>query len=221
MLLAPGGRQAPGKHKGVDRTELADLHYLTHIENLASICEHGILSHDLAAKLPHVDVSNPRMQDLRKDVKVAYAGQERPRKLHSYANLFLDGRNSMLKDLCFTYGHQTLAVVSVSTDVLDLPGVVVSDQNAASKYVHFYAAPGGLDYLSAHYVLAREWGDPMVDQIDYWRRKSRRSAEVLVPERVDPRYLHGAYVSCDDSCTRCEALGLPLTFVVDADLFFQ
>lgn len=205
----------------MDRADVADLHYLTPIENLASICEHGILSHDLAAKLPHIDVSNPRMQDLRKDKEVAYAGQERPRKLHSYANLFLDGRNSMLKDLCFTHGHQKLAVVSVSTDVLDLPAVVISDQNAASKYVHFYAAPAGLEHLSSQYVLAREWGDPTVDQIDYWRRKSRRSAEVLVPDRVDPAYLHGAYMSCDDSCARCDALGLSLVFVVDADLFFQ
>jgi hypothetical protein len=41
-------------------------------------------------------------------------------------------------------------------------------------------------------VLAREWGDENVDQIDYWRRKSRRSAEVLVPDRVDAAYLRRA-----------------------------
>jgi hypothetical protein len=27
--------------------------YLTPIKNLGSICEHGVLSHELAAKLPH------------------------------------------------------------------------------------------------------------------------------------------------------------------------
>jgi hypothetical protein len=205
----------------VDRALLAELHYLTSIENLASICEHGILSHDLAAKLPHVDLSNPHMQDLRKDKVVAYAGQARPRKLHSYANLFLHGRNSMLKDLCFGHGHRTVAVLSVSTEVLDLPGVVIADQNAASKYARFYASPGGLHHLFDQYVFAREWGDPTVDEIDYWRRKSRRSAEVLVPERVDPAYLQGVYVSCDASCERCEALGLPFDFAVDIDLFFQ
>jgi hypothetical protein len=205
----------------VDRALLAELHYLTSIENLASICEHGILCHELAAKLPHVDLSNPRMQDLRKDKVVAYAGQERPRKLHSYANLFLHGRNSMLKDLCYSHGHETVAVLAVSTDVLDLPDVVIADQNAASKYAHFYASPGGLEYLHEQYVFAREWGDATVDQIDYWRRKSRRSAEVLVPDRVDRAYLQGAYVSCAASCERCEALDLPFDFTVDADLFFE
>jgi hypothetical protein len=42
----------------VDRSSLAELHYLTSIHNLASICEHGVLSHDLAAKLSHVDLSS-------------------------------------------------------------------------------------------------------------------------------------------------------------------
>lgn len=204
----------------MDRALLAELHYLTSIENLASICEHGVLSHYLAAKLPHVDLSNPRMQDLRKDKMVAYAGQERSRKLHSYANLFLHGRNSMLKDLCFTHGHRTVAVLAVDAEVLDRPAVI-ADQNAASKYAHFCASPDGLEHLHEHYVLAREWGDPTVDQIDYWRRKSRRSAEVLVPDRVDAGYLCGGYVSCEDSYERCQALDLPFDVSVDADLFFQ
>ncbi len=205
----------------MDRALLAELHYLTSIENLASICAHGILSHELAAKLAHVDLSNPDMQNRRKDKVVAYAGQERPRKLHSYANLFLHGRNSMLKDLCYSHGHQTVAVIAVSTDVLDLPDVVIADQNAASKYARFYASPGGLQYLHEPYAFAREWGDATVDQIDYWRRKSRRSAEVLVPDRVDPVYLQRAYVSCGAASGRCEALNLPFDFTVDADLFFQ
>jgi len=205
----------------VDRALLTELHYLTSIENLASICEHGILSHNLAAKLPHIDLSSQKMQNLRKDKVVAYAGQERARKLHSYANVFLHGRNSMLKDLCFTYGHQTVAVLALDPLVLDRPDVVIADQNAASKYARFYASPAGLDYLHEHYVLAREWGDPTVDQIDYWRRKSRRSAEVLVPDRVDVGCLRGLYVSCEDSYELCQALDLPFDPAVDADLFFQ
>jgi hypothetical protein len=205
----------------VDRGLLAELHYLTPIENLGSICEHGILSHDLAAKLPHADVSNEDIQSTRSNKVVAYAGQHRPRKLHSYANLFLHGRNSMLKELCYRCGHDAIAVVRVSLDVLDLPDVVITDQNAASKYAHFYASPDGLAYLYEGYVLAREWGDPNVDQIDYWRRKSRRSAEVLVPDRVDPAHLQGVYVSCEQAHGRCSALDLPLGSTIDADLFFE
>lgn len=205
----------------MDRSCLAELHYLTSIQNLASICERGVLSHDLAAKLRHVDLSNQQIQDGRKNKEVAYAGQRRRRKLHSYANLFLHGRNSMLKALCHTYGHNEIAVVRVGVEVLDLADVVIADQNAASQYARFYASPTGLQHLSETYVFAREWGDPGVDQIDYWRRKSRRSAEVLVPDRVPALYVQGAYVSCAPSCRRCEALALPVAIAIDADFFFR
>lgn len=127
----------------------------------------------------------------------------------------------MLKDLCYRSGHRTVAVVQIAVDVLELADVVIADQNAASKYARFYASPQGLDYLDEDYVFARGWGDPTVDQIDYWRRKSRRSAEVLVPDRVGTRHLRGAYVSCENSLAQCSAADLPLVVTVDADLFFQ
>lgn len=200
---------------------MVELHYLTSLSNLASICERGVLSHDLAAKLPHVDLSNQQIQDTRKGKKVAYAGQQRSRRLHSYANVFLHGRNSMLKELCFRCGHARIAVVQIGVDVLELADVVIADQNAASKYVRFYASPQGLRYLDEDYVFARDWGDPTVDEIDYWRRKSRRSAEVLIPDRISTRYVRGAYVSCEDARAQCLAAELPLVVTVDADLFFQ
>lgn len=205
----------------MDRALLAELHYLSAIDNLGSICTEGILSHQLATPLPHVDLSDPDMQDRRRDKPVAYAGAERPRKLHTYANVFLHGRNSMLKALCYRFGHETIAVLQVSPDVLDLPGVVIADQNAASGYARFFASPAGLEQLSDQYVLARTWGDETVDQIDYWRRKSRRSAEALVPERIEPAYLRGAYVSCEEARERCQQLALPFDVTVDPDLFFQ
>jgi hypothetical protein len=205
----------------MDRSLLVELHYLTSISNLASICERDVLSHDLAAKLPHVDLSNQRIQDMRKGKTVAYAGQRRQRKLHSYANLFLHGRNSMLKELCYRCGPATVAVVRISVDVLDLPDVVIADQNAASKYARFSSSPQGLAYLDEDEVFARDWGDPTVDQIDYWRRKSHRSAELLVPDQVDPSQVLGAYVSCEDSRAQCLVAELPLAITTDADLFFR
>jgi hypothetical protein len=50
--------------------------------------------------------------------------------------------------------------------------------------------------------------------------KSRRSAEVLVPDRVPPQSLWGAYVSCEAARRRCLSLRLALGFSVDSDLFF-
>nr|VFJ98995.1 MAG: protein of unknown function (DUF4433) [Candidatus Kentron sp. LFY] len=57
-------------------------------------------------------------------------------RLHQYANLYFDARNPMMyKRLAQV---EVLCVLCVSTDVLNLPGVVITDQNAASDYVRFY-----------------------------------------------------------------------------------
>lgn len=205
----------------MDRAAISELHYLASLNNVASILRLGILSHRLVRDELHTDISDPTMQNLRQNKPVAYAGQDRPRLLHSYANLFVHGRNSMLKAVCHRYGHPAIAVLQVSTDVLDLPGVVIADQNAASSYARFYSSPDGLRQLSEDYVLARSWGDPEVDRIDYWRRKSQRSAEVLVPDRVDPGCIQGVYVSCQEASDGCATLGLPIAPTIDADLFFQ
>jgi len=200
---------------------VAELHYLTSIENLRSIHVHGVLSHDLAAKVPHVDVSNQQVQDARRNKRVAFAEHATPRRLHSYANLFLHGRNSMLRELCHRCGHESIAVLRIGAEALDLPDVVIADQNAASKYARFYASPGGLAHLDERYVFARDWGDPAVDEIDYWRRKSRRSAEALIPDRVEPELIRGAYVSCNRSRSACRKLHPPLAIDVFPDLFFR
>ena len=93
--------------------------------------------------------------------------------------------------------HQTLTVLRVSPAVLDLPGVVVSDGNAASGYTRFASASGGLSIVNRERVFAENWTDP--DIIEQWRRSSAKCAEVLVPDRVGPEFLRGAYVSCPES----------------------
>lgn len=204
----------------MERAKLDELHYITALANLQSIAERGILCHSLASRHPHVDLSSEDVQKLRQGKQVAFAGQAKPRKLHSYVNVFLHARNSMLKAVCHDHGHLSVVVLRVSSDSLDLPGAVIADQNAASRYARFWASPGGLLHLEEDQVFARTWGDQTVDQIDYWRRKSRRSAELLVPERIAPELVEGIYVSCAESSERCESLGLSVPIVLDEDLFF-
>jgi len=51
---------------------------------------------------------------------------------------------------------EALCVLSVSTDVLNLPDVVISDQNAASDYVRFYP-PNDLSVLDFNQIYADDW----------------------------------------------------------------
>jgi hypothetical protein len=97
--------------------------------------------------------------------------------------------------------------------------VVVTDANASSPYVRFAAAPNGLRIVDRELTFAEYWTDS--DRIQYYRKKSAKCAEILVPECVEPRFFIGAYVSCDESKTRWDAMGVSLSAVIDRHLFFR
>ena len=205
----------------MDRSRLTELHYLTAPENLASIAERGLLCHRLAQHVPHVDLSSATIQDLRRGKEVAYAGLEKARKLHSYVNLFLHARNSMLKDVCHKHGHASVVVLSVSSAALDLPGAVLADQNAGEQVRPVPLVPGRAGSSRRGRGVSRDRGAMRwFDQIDYWRRKSHRSAELLIPDRVPAELIQGVYTSCTETSEQCESLGVLAPVSTDKDLFF-
>lgn len=197
----------------MNRADLSELHYITPIANLTSILKHGILSNRRAAKLHHESVAKPEVQDIRAKVKVPGG-----RALHEYANLYICARNPMLykrQDV-----HKSLCVLRVNTSVLDLAGVIITDQNAASDYRRFMAAPAGLSSIDEGMVFAEYWTHPD-DQIAEWRHKSVKCAEVLVPDSVDPTYILGAYVSNAGSSEALAQQAPSLQVTINAHLFFR
>jgi len=102
---------------------------------------------------------------------------------------------------------------------VDLPGVIVTDQNAASGHARFVAAPAGLLIVDKDMVYAEYWNHPD-DQIASWRHKSVKCAEVLVPNRVDQNLIVGAYVSCEPARATLAAFAPQLPIQVDAHFFF-
>ncbi len=153
--------------------------------NIPSVLEHGILSHDRASKLKHHSVAMQEIQD-RRDKKQIPGGL----KLHQYANLYFHARNPML------YKRKgeatTLCVLRISTEVSNLDGVVITDRNASSDYVRFLH-PSQSDVLDFDAIFALDWQHPD-DLIALYRHRSQKCAEILVPHRVDPSFILGAYV---------------------------
>jgi len=191
---------------------VTELHCITPIANLGSVMAHGILSYDRATNLPHHSVAMQPVQDKR-DQKQVPGGL----RLHQYANLYFHARNPMMfkrqaeaPDLC---------VLRVSTRVLDLAGVVISDQNAASGYVRFLD-PRQWQVLDFDAIYAMDWRHPG-NQAAYFRHSSQKCAEVLVPQRVEVRFLTGAYVVDDTARRRLQGLGLALSVTPNPVLFFR
>ena len=191
---------------------VTELHCIMPLANVASVMAHGILSYERAAKLPHHSVAMQPVQDKR-DQKQVPSGL----KLHQYANLYFHARNPML----FKRKNEAanLCVLCVSTQVLALNGVVISDQNAASGYVRFLH-PKQWQVLDFDAIYAMDWLHPD-DQIAYWRHKAKKCAEVLVPHRVEPGFIVGAHVV--DEVTKCQlgGSGFQLPVTVSPVLFFR
>ena len=194
------------------REDLKELHYIAAIKNVASIMTEGILSHKKAEKLPHYSVAMPEVQELRAK-KIVPGG----RPLHDYANLYVCARNPMLYKRCDQ--HDKLCVLRVSPDVLDLRNVVISDGNAASEYTAFGPSPWGLRLIDNELVFLERWTDP--DVIKKWHKARVKCAEVLVPDRVDSRYILGAYVSGVEGQRALAATGVGISATIDAHLFFR
>ena len=182
------------------------------IGNVPSTMQHGILSYERASKLSHHSVAMQEVQD-RRDQKQVPGGL----KLHQYANLYFHARNPMLykrkdeaADLC---------VLRVSTAVCDVQGVVLADCNASSDYVRFLH-PSQWNLLDFDDIYAMDWRHPG-DPPAYYRHRSRKCAEVLVPHRVEPGRLLGAYVVDQAAAQRLANVGFALPITIDPVLFFR
>ena len=179
--------------------------------NIPSVLQHGILCYERTAKLPHKSVAMQPVQD-RRDIKRVPGG----RMLHQYANLYFHARNPMM------YSRQKeapqLCVLRVSTAVASLDGVVFADRNASSDWVRFLH-PSQAAVLDFDAIYATDWTHP--DRFEYFARKSKKCAEVLVPNRIEPQFLTGAYVVDGAAAAQLAAHGFGLPVQIEPMLFFR
>ena len=198
----------------MEREELDELHYIAHIDNIPLILKLGILSHNQirSRDIQHQSVALEGVQEIRADRIVPNA-----RRLHDYVNLYINARNPMLYKLRSM--HRTLSILRVSPEVLDLDGVVISDQNAARGLVRFHPAPDGLEFIDIDDVFAKSWTQHDNDH-DIYQHRGRMCAEVLVPDMVDSEYIIGAWVSYQETQDRILADNKELEVDVNCYLFF-
>ena len=197
----------------MNRSDVKELYYITPIANVLSIMHYGILSHNLSMKLPHRSVAMQEIQDRRRNKRVPGT----KRKLHDYANLYFDAHNPML---CKRRDQNVeICVLRINAEVIDLRDIIIADRNASSDYVRFYPVVKGLAAIEKNKLFARYWTHPE-NVFDEWAHKSIKCAEVLVPDKVEPLYLLGAYVANQAALIAIEKLGAGLTIRIENDIFF-
>jgi len=197
----------------MDRSDVKELHYITPIANVSSIMKYGILSHNFSKKLPHDSVAMQDIQDRRIDKMIP--GTDK--KLHDYANLYFDAHNPMLSKI--RHMNDTICILVIDASVIDFPGVVISDRNAASKWSRFYGVSDGLAALDKNKIYVRYWTNAR-DQYEAWDLKAIKCAEVLVPNKVEPRYVLGAYVANQAALEIFNQLNIALSVCIRNGIFF-
>jgi len=194
------------------RSDVKELYYITPIANVPSIVNNGILSHELSKKLAHESLAMEEIQAKRKNKRIPGA-----RKLHRYANLYFDAHNPMLSKK--RDKNNQICILRVGSSVLDLSNVVISDRNAASDWARFNSVIDGLAALDKDKIYARYWTN-VDNQYDLWENKSIKCAEVIIPDRVEPKYILGAYVANKTALKAFKELKIQLTVCIKSDIFF-
>ena len=192
--------------------KIREFHCIMPIANVNSVLEHGLLSYDRASNLAHRSIAMPEIQERRDQVQVPGG-----LRLHRYANLYLNARNPMLFKRKSEV--QSLCILRVSTKARHIQGAVLTDCNASSRYVRFLSIDQ-VSELDLEAIYSKDWRHPD-DCIAYFRHKSQMCAEFLVPNRLPPEFIVGAYVVDRTTKRRLGSTGCPHSIIVNRELFFS
>lgn len=196
----------------MNRADIQEFHYITPIENVRSILTGGILSHRRAAPYRHRSVAMTEIQLIRSKKQVPQG-----RRLHEYVNLYFCARNPMMYKR--KEEHTQLCILRIEPSVIDLEGVIIADGNASSEYSGFWIYPEGLQKIDRDILFADYWTDS--NPIQEWRKKRVKCSEILIPDRLDPCYITGAYVSSEEARNTLEKNVSGLQITIMPHFFFR
>ena len=183
------------------------LYHLTSPDNLPSILQNGLLSHNRAHRDGYVmqDIADPEVNQRRSEREIG------GRPLHDYVPLYFTPKGPML--WVRQYEHP-IAILCLSRRALAWNGAIFSDGNAASVNTAFFNSLKDIDQVDWQCVRAERW-----DGIDDGRRK--RCAEVLVPDAVPARLIRQIAVRTEEiRAAVAGSIGPEISVVVQPELYF-
>lgn len=197
----------------INKTDILELFYLTSIENIPSILQHGILSHKRAnRKFPtHKDIADDEVQERRASKFIERVVQEkRSLSLHQHAPLFLNPQNAMIKT-CKEKNKKKLCILRIYPSLLERGDVVLTNRNASTDEAVFFTVDAF--QLSPRSSTIVSHSDPLYDgryitapQENKQKYKKVRAAEVLTPYEISSEYIGGIFVPCEETLEEVRAI---------------
>lgn len=191
------------------------LYYITHINNLPSILQQGILSHEKVEELQvtYQPIYDSRIVSNRKDKCTPEKNS-----LWAYANLYFQPRNPMMYRVIHEQDKRNIAILGVKPEILQIDGSLITDGNAANNPTQFFAVRKGLE------VLEKQW---KIIQNDWWKdqdgSKRKIMSECLIPKRISPEFIHSIFVADYAAKERVESIiaSTKVHVVPEPHMFFQ
>lgn len=160
------------------------LYYITHIDNIPSILEKGILSHEKirAAGIQYTPIYDESIVKSRR-----HRSTPEGRNLWHYVNLFFQPRNPMLYRIIDKIGRQNLAVLRVAKTVLQEQGIFITDGIASNRSTSIHPLPEGLAILRALQEIIQT--DSWISWMHCKQLKRKLMAECLVLNQIKPEHI--------------------------------
>ena len=165
----------------------ATVYHMTHIKNLPSILEHGLLAHNNPYQ--QVDISNQAVNARRSHCETIYG-----RSVHDYVPLYFNPRNAMLYKTQIQY-RSDIVMLGFSNEVLLMENSLFTNGNASSNGIWFSNDLESLNDINWNNVFSQSWyGYPE-------SLKRTMMSEVLVHQQLGLTMLESIYCS-NDAVTR-------------------
>lgn len=155
------------------------LDHITHVDNLDSIIERGLLAHNNPYK--KVDISNQDVNARRKTTEPIY-----DKSMHDYVPLYFNPRNAMLYRNQAEHGNNVIVLGFMPEILLLDKQIIITDGNAASGSTLCSEKIDFLSDLNWNDILSRSWVDD--DEV-----KRKMMAEVLIYKKIIMKYLKAVY----------------------------
>jgi len=198
------------------RFTIRELFYITHVKNIKSILERGILCHKRIedSGIPYARIYNKEVVSRRKSITTPDGSS-----LWNFANLFFQARNPMLYTVVRNKPLEEIAVIGVDKSILDRPDIFISTGNAAHSQSEIVPATEKKKVLPKiiHNINRVYW-----NEVDGSKRTIM--AECLVPDFIPPDLIRSVYFADYKAKYKTEdAIGktanIPFLFV--PGMFFQ
>ncbi len=194
--------------------EINNLYYICHLDNLKSILEHGLLSHNEVQTLTPKAIYDESIINRRATIK-----PNDTQTLWDFSNLYFNARNAVLYRVVHEQGVENIVIIQFKQSVLDYAkqhNGLVSIGNAAHSESSFVEIENGLKQLKKIWSF---WNK------EYWNEsdgsKRLMMSELLVEKKIPTNYIDSVYVATGAINNKIKQLTSFDNIIIQSDLFFR